>query len=99
MDTQVRFPALQEKNILILNGRVTKISADCLEDERTGLRFFRIEIVVPPEQMAVLREVRAGGGLQAGLPSEVMIPLRKRTAPRYLVKPITRSFWKFGREH
>lgn len=99
METQIRFPALQERSIPILQGRVAKVSADSLEDERTGQRYFRVEIVVPPEQMEILREYRADGGMRPGLPAEVMIPLRKRTALAYLIEPLTQTLWRSGREN
>jgi HlyD family secretion protein len=99
METQVRFSALQERNLPILHGRLTKISADSFEDPRTGSKFFRVEAVVPPHELAKLELLRRGGALQPGLPAQVLIPLRKRTALDYLVEPLTQSLWKAGREH
>lgn len=99
MDTQVRFTALQERNLPILMGRISKISADSFEDERTGMRFFKIELIVPPSELAKLRLVRKDGGLRAGLPVDVMIPLRKRTALSYLIEPLTQTLWMAGREN
>jgi HlyD family type I secretion membrane fusion protein len=99
METQVRFTALQERNLPILNGRISKVSADSFEDERTGGRFFRIEVVVPPRERARLLAIRADGGLRAGLPADIMIPLRKRTALSYLVEPLVQTLWLAGREN
>jgi HlyD family type I secretion membrane fusion protein len=99
METQVRFSALQERNLPILHGRLTKISADSFEDQRTGIRYFKIEAIVPPGELAKLELIRRGGALKAGLPAQVLIPLRKRTALDYLVEPLTQSLWKAGREH
>jgi len=99
MTTQIRFPALQERNMPILEGRISKVSADSFEDERTGSHYFEIEVMVPETELAKLRAVRADGGIRAGLPAEVMVPLRKRTALAYLLEPITQSMWRAGREH
>lgn len=99
METQIRFPALQEKNVPIVTGKISKVSADSFEDERTGMRYFKIEVMVPPEELSRLREIRADGGLRAGLPAEVMVPLRKRTALAYLLEPLSNTFWKAGREN
>lgn len=99
MDTQIRFPALQERNLPILEGEIANVSADSFEDERTGERYFRIQVEVPPEQLAVIREFRADGGLRPGLPAEVMVPLRKRSALSYLTEPLTQTLWRAGREH
>lgn len=97
METQVRFSAIQDRTLPVLHGRVTEISADSMEDERTGQRYMRMEVVVPPAELAVLRSVREDG-LVAGLPAEVLVPLRKRTALTYLLEPLTGSLWRAGRE-
>lgn len=99
MTTQVRFSALQERNLPILYGKVSKVSADSFEDPRTGLRYFQIEIVVTPTELARILEVRSDLGIRAGLPAEVMIPIRSRTALAYLVEPFTQSLWRAGREN
>lgn len=99
-DTQVRFSALHERNLPILNGKITKLSADSFADDRTSERFFRAEISVPETELSKIREVRgARTGLQAGLPVEVMVPLSKRTALDYLLEPLTQTIWRAGREH
>lgn len=99
MRTQVRFAALQERNLPIVTGRVSKVSADGFEDQRTGLRYFRIEVTVSPEELARIGVVRHGGVMRAGLPAEIMIPLRQRTALTYLIEPLTQTLWRAGREN
>jgi HlyD family secretion protein len=99
MSTQVRFTALQERNLPILHGRISKISADSFEDDRTGMRYFNAEIIVPPSELAKIRKIRADGGLRAGLTAEVLVPLRKRSAFGYLMEPLTQTLWRAGREH
>lgn len=99
MLTQIRFPALQEKNIPILEGEISKVSADSFEDDRTGAHYFEIEVMVPQEEFEKLKEFRADGGIRAGLPAQVIVPLRKRTALEYLLEPLASTFWKVGREH
>jgi HlyD family type I secretion membrane fusion protein len=99
METQVRFAALQERNLPILQGKISKVSADGFEDPRTGERFFKIEVIVAPSEIAKIKAIRGDTGLRAGLPAEVMIPLRKRTALSYLIEPLTQTLWRAGREH
>lgn len=99
MQTQVRFSGLHERNMPILHGNITKVSADSFEDERSGARFFKIEVVVDPKELRVIQQARPNAALQAGLPAEVLIPLRQRTALQYLVEPLTQSLWRAGREH
>src|SRR3546814_6196206 len=59
METQIRFTALQERNLPILVGQISKISADSFEDERSGIRYFKIELVMPPSELAKLRRIRS----------------------------------------
>jgi HlyD family secretion protein len=99
MDTQVRFSGLQEKTIPVLHGNISKVSADSFEDERTGMRHFMIEVMVPADELGKIRQARGNMGLQAGVPAEVVVPLRKRTAFTYLTEPLTQMLWLAGREN
>ena len=99
MTTQIRFPALQEKDLPIIEGEISKVSADSFEDPRTGAHYFEIEVMVPPGSLEKLKEFRADGGIRAGLPAQVIVPMRKRTALGYLLEPLSSTFWKVGREH
>lgn len=96
---QVRFPSLQERTLPILNGVVTSMSADNLTDERTGASYFKVEVRVPEDEMAVLSTVRSNKNpLRPGLPAEIIVPLRKRTVLQYLTEPLTQMLWLAGRE-
>jgi HlyD family type I secretion membrane fusion protein len=98
--TQIRFTSLHERDLPILKGQLTKLSADSLIDENSGQRFFRAEIVIPPTELGRIQKVRGEGtALQAGLPVEVLVPLRKRSALDYLLEPLLQTFWRSGREH
>ena len=99
-DVQVRFSSLHERDLPILHAKITKISADSFADEKSGQRFFRAEVSVPPEDLAEIAKVRgADRGLKPGLPAEIVIPLRKRTALGYLLDPLSQTFWKSFLEH
>ncbi|EJL21090.1 type I secretion membrane fusion protein, HlyD family [Caulobacter sp. AP07] len=98
--TQIRFTSLHERDLPLLEGTLTELSADSFTDEKTGAQFFRAEVSAPPSELDKIRQVRgAQSGLQAGLPVEVLIPLRKRSALAYLLEPLTQTFWRTGREH
>ena len=99
MKTQVRFSALQERDLPILHGAVTKISADSFEDERTGQHYYTLEVVVPPSELAKVTAIRGDTGMRAGLPAQILIPLRKRSALTYLMEPLTQTLWRSGHEH
>ena len=97
--TEVRFTAFRDRALPILRGEVTGISADSFTDERTGEAYFRATVIVPPEELA-----RIGVGpdeataLRPGLPVEVVVPQRKRTALQYFIEPLTRNLWRSFRE-
>ena len=49
---------------------------------------------------ASLRQLRGKSDtLRPGLPVQVLVPLRKRTAFQYLVEPLNQSLWRAFREH
>jgi HlyD family secretion protein len=99
MQTQVRFSGIQERSLPILMGQISKVSADSFEDNRTGMEYFEIEVVVPPGEMKKIAALRGENSLRAGMPAEVMVPLRERTALGYLIEPLTQTLWRAGREH
>ena len=99
-EAQVRFLGLQERNLPIILGRLTRLSADSLVDEKTGEAFYTAEVRVPADQMQKLKEIRGGGfELRAGAPVAVLVPLKKRTALQYALEPLTETMWTAFREH
>ena len=99
LDTQIRITGFHERGMPILHGIVSKISADALVDEKTGASYFRIEVKVPAHERELIKQVRgAEQGLMPGLPVEVIIPLRRRSALSYLTEPLNQMLWKSFRE-
>ena len=96
----IRFQGLHERHLPNLKGEITRVSADSFTDEKTGESYFTAEIVVPFEQMQLVEQVRGGDfALRAGMPVQIMIPLRKRTALQYALEPLTQSLWRsFGEQ-
>ena len=98
--TEIRIPAFHQRNLPLLQGEITEISADSFVDEKTGQRFFTADVSVPPSETAKIAKVRgAEQGLRPGLPVEVVVPLRKRTALQYFFEPLQQSIWRSFREH
>ena len=97
-NAQVRFPGLHSRNLPFVDGRISSVSADSKTDDRTGQSFFQIEVQVP--RQALEREMRAArlSRIVAGMPAEVFVTLRRRTALEYLLEPVVQSFWYAGRE-
>ena len=89
---------LADFTLPLLSGTVRTISADSFSDEKSGQSFFRAEIEVPPDQLSKVRDALGRGDLRPGLPVEVLLNVRKRTALQYALEPLTRNFWKSLRE-
>lgn len=96
----VRFNGLQERDLPTLHGAVRRISADALTDEKTGVNYYVAEVSVPPDQVLQIQDVRgADFRLKPGMPVEILVPLRKRTALQYFFEPLTEAMWRSFREH
>ena len=97
---QVRIAALHDRSLPILVGKLTEVSADALQDERTGARYFQIEVTVPVAEVIRLRKAQGkSAGVRPGLPAQITVSLRKRTALDYLLEPLTQSMWTSLHEH
>lgn len=95
---QIRFTSVNDRSLPLLYGRVRTISADSFTDEKTGESYFRAEIEVSREELDRVKAVLGKGEIRAGLPAEVVLAVRKRTALEYLLEPLTRHFWGALRE-
>jgi len=96
LETEVKFPGLRERNPPILRGAVTRVAADAITPEGAQESEFRVEIVVPPSELEKLG--RSADAIRPGMPVEIVILLKKRTALDYLIEPLTRSLWRTGSE-
>jgi len=71
-----------------LIGAVSRVSADVLNDPATGASFYRVEIMLTPEELAKLE----GRPLVPGMPAEVFLTTRMRTPLAWLVQPLSDYF-------
>lgn len=98
--TLVKFPGLHERRLPDLEGRLTRLSADAFSDEKSGQSYYTGEVTVPLAQTDLIKRVRGPAfALRAGMPVQILIPLRKRTALDYMLEPLLGSFWTSFREH
>lgn len=97
---QVKLVGVGGRGAPVLKGVVDKMSADRIIDPQTGASFFRIEVTVTAEELAraLGSTAEVGNELRPGLPAEVVIPTRQRTALQYLTEPLSQAFWKSFRE-
>lgn len=97
---ELRFVGMHDRGLPLLEGVMTRLSADALVDEKSGLSFFTAEFDVPESEIAKIREVRgADFQLRAGAPVQVTIPVRKRTALQYAFEPLLGTLRQSGGEH
>jgi HlyD family secretion protein len=96
---EVKIMSIQDRSLPILIGVVTRLSADSLTDPRNGQRYFTLEVMVPQAEVNRITILRGiNGGLRAGQPVQIVIPLRKRTALQYLTEPLSNAAWRSFRE-
>ena len=96
--TEIKITAFPGRELPVLFGEVQDISADALTDEATHQPYFRVYVAVPPSQLDIIRQYQGAGALRPGLPAEVVIPLRERTALDYLFEPFRHALWRSFRE-
>jgi HlyD family secretion protein len=97
--SEVRFLSLSARGVPILNGTLTQLSADSFNDEKTGQAFYTAEVTVPKSQLDMVARLRgADSAIRPGVPVQVTIPLRKRTAFEYLFEPLSQALWTSFRQ-
>ena len=95
---QIRFASVHNRTLPLFSGTVRTVSADSFTDEKTGTSYFRAEIEVSPAELDRVRGALGRGKLRPGLPVEVVLTVRKRTALQYLLEPLQAHFWRSFRE-
>ena len=96
---QVRLSASGRRDIPTLKGSLTSVSADSQVDDKSGRAYYTIDVTIPHQELA--KQDAAGGmdeGLKPGLPAQIMIVQRKRSALQYMLEPLTQTFWGAMRE-
>lgn len=91
---RLRLTALVQRTTPTLTGRVIYVSADRLEEQRSGEPYFLALVALDPNQIARLE----GQPVLPGMPAEVMVETGARTALDYLVQPISDTLAKAWRE-
>lgn len=97
--SEVRITAFTGRTMPMLTGEVQRISADRFTDERTGQAYFITRVAVAQAELDRLTAENQQTQLRPGLPAEVVIPTRKRTALQYLLEPLNQTLWSSFREN
>jgi len=88
MRARVTLAAFKQRTTPTLLGRVVYVSADALEDPRTGQPYYLARIEVSPEEKARLGKRR----LMPGMPASVSIEAGEKTLLEYLIDPMRDNF-------
>ncbi|MFN0003301.1 MAG: HlyD family type I secretion periplasmic adaptor subunit [Pseudohongiellaceae bacterium] len=83
--TTIRLPAFNSKSTPTLYGTVLSLSADAVQDQRTGATFYLARVELNPESFAGLD----GKELVPGMPAEIFIETGSRTFLQYVMKPFS----------
>jgi HlyD family secretion protein len=99
LQSEVRITAFSGRTMPMLEGEVQRISADRFTDERSGEAYFLARVLVPqPELQRLAEDPRIQAQVRPGLPAQVVIPTRKRTALQYFLEPLNQMLWGSFRE-
>ncbi len=80
----MRFAAFDQKTTPEIEGEVSLVSADLVQDQRTGTSYYTARVLLNPEEVARLGNAK----LLPGMPVDVFIKTPGRTALSYLIKPL-----------
>ena len=94
LDAGIKLSAFDQRTLPELDGKVTYLSADAVEDPRTGQAYFLTRIEVPEAQLARL----GGQRVVPGMMSEVFVRTGERSFVDYILHPIIASFDRAWRE-
>ncbi|WP_062016822.1 HlyD family type I secretion periplasmic adaptor subunit [Aureimonas sp. AU4] len=92
--TDLRFSAANSRTTPEILGEVLHVSADVSQETRTGASYYSIRVGVSPDQLARLGAVKP----VPGMPVEVFLKTRERTAFDYLVEPLAEQMSRSFRE-
>lgn len=90
----LRFAAFDQRNTPEIFGQVTRVAADVLADERTGVTFYEAQIRPSEGELQKLGDRH----VMPGMPVEAFIQTSERSPLEYLVKPLSDYFAKAFRE-
>ena len=91
---RIRFPAFSQRFSLPAEGTVVSVSADSLQDERSGTFYYLARVKIDKLEDSMIKITQLRPGMQA----DVMISTGERTALDYFVNPIILSFNRALRE-
>ncbi len=83
--THVRFSAFNSRTTPTVEGKLARIAADALIDEKTGQPFYSARVELTQKSITLLADL----ALHPGMPAEVYINTGARTMLEYVVRPLS----------
>jgi HlyD family secretion protein len=77
-----------------LAGKISRIGADVIREQQTGMVYYLVRINVPPAELEKLGELR----IMSGMMTESYIQTAERTPFQYMMKPLLDQFNRAFRE-
>jgi HlyD family secretion protein len=90
----LRFSTFNQRTTPELNGIVSRISGDVVQDQKSNATYYVVRITLPVEEIARLNGLK----LLPGMPVEAFVQTGSRTVFSYLVKPLHDQVMKAFRE-
>lgn len=94
LKTNIHLSAYKTRLMPNITGHVVSVSADVIQDQRTGMSFYLARVEADAGQLEELRDVQ----LYPGMPAEVQIVTGERTPLDYLVSPLAGTMRRAFRE-
>jgi HlyD family secretion protein len=82
---RLRFSSFNQRTTPEIDGRLERVSADVVQDERTGITYYTARIDISADEFSRLGSVK----LLPGMPVETFIATEERTVLSYFVKPLS----------
>ncbi len=95
LKAQVHLLSFAQRSLPTIEGKVTNVSANSFEDQRTGERYYNALVVIDADQLKLSSEQLQ---LTPGMPADVLIVTGHRTLLSYLFQPVRDSFRRSFRE-
>jgi HlyD family type I secretion membrane fusion protein len=86
MDARVRLSGLNQRWHSPLPAKVVVVSADRIDNERTGVSAYRVDLRIDPKELTKLKH---GATISPGMPAQALIVAGHRTIMGSLISPIT----------
>ena len=86
MDAKVKLTGLNQRFNDSLDAKVAIVSADRINNEKSGVSYYRVDLRIPPSELSKLKD---GVELTPGMPAQALIKTGDRSIMGFLISPIT----------